>query len=90
MIRQTYIEFIESFGELNPYELSHFCRELYCQCYNATRTENMGVFSLTQNDLQQAIIQSLHTIQIEFAEKKLLEAEINLKRIKAITYKEQL
>ncbi|MEQ1789418.1 MAG: hypothetical protein ABL857_03135 [Rickettsiales bacterium] len=83
MIRQIYIEFIESFGELNHYELGHFCKELYQQCKIVGNVlDKNNKITLTASDLQEIIIQSVHAIQVEFAEKKLLEAELNLKRVK--------
>lgn len=88
MIRQAYVEFIETFGGLNPYELEHLCKELYQQYKIAGSTlDGKEKFILTTSDLQEIIIQSIHAIQIEFAEKKLYDAELNLKRVRDKTYK---
>jgi len=89
MIRQAYIEFIEKFGGLNPYELDHFCRIIH-QHYQKN-LEALGQelqAKITQKDMKEILIHSMQAAQVELAERKLKEAELNLALTKSRIYQE--
>jgi len=89
MIRQPYIEFVEKFEELTPYELNHFCKVVHEHYQTMIKAPDSREKVLTTSDMLEVIIQAMHAVQVELAEKKLNEAERTLKRIKTKVYKRQ-
>lgn len=88
MIRQTYIEFIEKFEELSPYEINHLCKIMHQQYQIFVKTSaNRKQASLKPSDVQEIIVRTIHAIQVELAEKRLKQAETALKRVKERTPK---
>lgn len=91
MIRQTYIEFIEKFEELSPYEINHLCKIMHQQYQIFVKTPaNKKRASLKPSDVQEIIVRSVHSIQVELAEKRLKQAETALKRVKERTPKKAI
>lgn len=82
MVRQVYIDFLETFEGLNPYELDHLTRALHKK-YKAGKKKK----SLGKNELQEILIAAMQDLQVEFAERKLEDAQIHLALIKAKIYK---
>jgi hypothetical protein len=84
MIRQVYVDFVEKFEGLNPYELDHFSRAIHRR-YTLGKKKK----SLSKKDLQDILISAIQDLQIEFAEQRLEEAKINLSLIKSRIYKKR-
>ena len=84
MIRQEYVDFIQKFEGLNPYELDHFCKIFY-QNYQATFKEQpqMAKADLAAGDVKEIIIRAMQMVQIELAERKVKTAELNLDLLKS-------
>ena len=83
MIRQEYIDFIQKFEGLNPYELDHFCK-IFHQHYKAALKERPQMTTdLTSGDVKEIIIRAMQMIQIELAERKVKTAELNLELLKS-------
>ena len=89
MIRQPYIEFVEKFEELTPYELNHFCKVVHEHYHAASKTADGQPKTLMTSDMLEIIIQAMHAIQVELAENRLNDAERTLKRVKTKVYKKQ-
>lgn len=89
MIRQPYIEFVEKFEELTPYELNHFCKVVHEHYQSALKTADGQPKTLMTSDMLEIIIQAMHAIQVELAENRLNEAERTLKRVRTKIYKKQ-
>lgn len=83
MIRQSYIEFIEKFEGLNPYELDHLCRVIHQQ-YQVQMQESKT--DLGPKEFWKIMTSAMQAAQIELAEKKLKEAELNLQLVKSKVY----
>ncbi|MDX2074401.1 MAG: hypothetical protein SFX19_08580 [Alphaproteobacteria bacterium] len=84
MIRQEYIDFVEKFEGLNPYELDHFCKIIH-QNYKVAFKEQpqMAKADLTSGDMKEIIIRAMQMVQIELAEGKVKAAEMNLELLKS-------
>lgn len=82
MIRQVYMDFLEKFEGLNPYELDHLSRALY-KNYNEVKKKK----SISKKELQDILIGTMQELQIEFAECRLEEAKLHLSRVKSRIYK---
>lgn len=90
MIRQPYIEFVEKFEELTPYELNHFCKVVHEHYQVVSKLADGQPRPLNTSEMLEIIIQAMHAIQVELAENRLNEAERTLKRVKTKVYKRQL
>lgn len=79
MIRQEYINFIEKFEELNPYELDHFCR-IFHQHYQAAIKKDQEIrnVSIAPGGIKEILIHVMQAVRIELAERKVKDAELNL------------
>lgn len=94
MLKQTYYEFVKSFGELNPYELDHLCEMIYRKFgdliaqSNADNIEKKLPFS--ERDLKHVFVKAMMDIQILLAEYRKEEAEQQLKQIKASTLAKEI
>ena len=84
MIRQEYIDFIQKFEGLNPYELDHFSKNLY-QHYQVALKEQAHIekTDISAGDVKEIIIRTMQLIQIELAERKVKTAELNLELLKS-------
>lgn len=84
MIRQEYIDFVEKFEGLNPYELDHFCKIIH-QNYQATFKEQPQIAKgdLASSDVKEIMIRAMQMVQIELAERKVKTAELNLELLKS-------
>lgn len=87
MLRETYYEFVKSFGELNPYELNHLCEALhrkFGEVITQTNADNAKKeMPFNQQDLKHVFVKAMIDIQIFLAECRREEAEQQLKQIKA-------
>ncbi len=88
MIRQAYIEFIEKFGGLSPYELDHLCKIIHQYYQKNLEALGQEPKSVSLGDLKEILIRSMQAAQIELAERKLKEAELNLTLTKSRIYQE--
>jgi hypothetical protein len=50
MIRQPYIEFVEKFEELTPYELNHFCKVVHEHYQTMIKAQDSHEKVLTTSD----------------------------------------
>jgi hypothetical protein len=82
MIRQDYVDFLEKFEGLNPYELDHFSRAIYKR-YKEVKKKK----SRNKKDLKDILIATMQDLQIEFAEQRLDEAKLHLSFVKSRIYK---
>lgn len=89
MIYQAFIGFIEQFEKLSPFELDHFCKIIHHHYETAIKALDQDArASLTHGDTKEILIRSMQAAQIELAEHKLKEAELNVQLIKAKVYKD--
>ena len=86
MLRQEYYGFVNSFGELSPYELDHLCVALYRKFNQITarKGENNGERpALNEQDLKHILIKTMIEVRVVLAELRKEEAEQQLKLAKA-------
>jgi hypothetical protein len=86
MLRQEYFEFVNSFGELSPYELDHLCEALYRKLNQLTtqKSANNGErLAFNEQDLKHILIKTMIEVRVVLAELRKEEAEQQLKLAKA-------
>jgi len=85
MLRQTYYEFIDRFGELNPYELAHLSESMYRRLLQIIEQRNAAIEKplFTEHDLKHAFIKTMIEVRVSLAELRKKEAEQQLKLAKA-------
>ena len=76
-----YNSFVESFGELNPFQLSHLSEVLLCKIESRVegrlRVENTNKL-LDEGDLKIAIIDMMKTLVIEISKTQIAQQESHL------------
>lgn len=88
MIRQTYVEFVELFGELNPFELAHFSEALFNKFEHLIIEEKQCECKLpfVLQDVEYVMTRAIRDVQIELAETRMDDARIHLEKAKALTF----
>ena len=88
MIRQQYANFVEGFGDLNPYELDHLSEAIMVKFEELLL--NSGKDESLQHSLQDihfVITRTMRDIQIDLAESNIADAQYQLKCAHARTFK---
>lgn len=85
MIRQEYIDFIEKFEGLNPYELDHLCK-IFFQHYEVI-VKSAGT-TISDGDVREMMVQTIKEVHLDLAERKVESAKLNLAAVK-LRYYEQ-
>lgn len=88
MIRQTYVEFVELFGELNPFELAHFSEALFNKFEHLVIEEKQCDCKLpfVLQDVEYVMTRTVRDVQIELAETRMDDAKMQLEKAKSLTF----
>lgn len=88
MIRQTYVGFVELFGELNPFELAHFSEALFNKFEYLVIDEKQCECKLpfVLQDVEYVMTRAIRDVQIELAETRMDDARMHLEKAKALTF----
>lgn len=88
MIRQTYVDFVALFGELNPFELAHFCEALFNKFEHLVIEEKQCECKLpfALQDVEYVMTRAVRDVQIELAETRMDDAKMQLEKAKSLTF----
>lgn len=88
MIRQTYVDFVTLFGELNPFELAHFSEALFNKFEHLVIEEKECKCKLpfVLQDVEYVMTRAIRDVQIELAETRMDEAKMQLEKAKSLTF----
>lgn len=89
MIRQTYVDFVTLFGELNPFELAHFSEALFNKFEHLVIEEKQCDCKLpfVLQDVEYVMTRAVRDVQIELAETRMDDAKMQLEKAKSLTFK---
>lgn len=88
MIRQTYIDFVTLFGQLNPFELAHLSEALFNKFEYLVSEEKGSQRKLpfTTQDVEYVMTRAIRDVQIELAETRMDDAKMQLEKAKSLTF----
>lgn len=88
MVRQTYIDFVTLFGELNPFELAHFSEALFNKFEHLVIEEKQCECKLpfVLQDVEYVMTRAIRDVQIELAETRMHDAKMQLEKAKSLTF----
>lgn len=88
MIRQTYVDFVALFGELNPFELAHFSEALFTKFERLVIEEKQCDCKLpfVLQDVEYVMTRAVRDVQIELAETRMDDAKMQLEKAKSLTF----
>ena len=89
MIRQEYLDYVAGFSSLNPYELDHMSEKLYVMMEKTlqNRTTDAGEeVQFSTSDIKDIVTKAMRCIYIELANQKKVEFDMQLERIKSMTF----
>lgn len=88
MIRQTYVDFVALFGELNPFELAHFSEALFNKFEHLVIEEKQCECKLpfVLQDVEYVMTRAIRDVQIELAETRMDDARMQLEKAKSLTF----
>lgn len=88
MVRQSYLDFVGLFGEMNPFELSHLSESVFNkfeELYADANGDGCKMpFSL--QDTEYVMIRAMRSVQLELAETKMNDAKAQLEKARALTF----
>lgn len=87
MIRQSYMEFVTMFGDLNPFELDHLCEALFSKLEDGVgNSGNALKLPFTLPDVEYALTRAMRDVQLELAQTKMDEAKMQMEKAKSLTF----
>lgn len=89
MIRQEYLDYIAGFSNLNPYELDHMSEKIYVHMEKVLQNRPNGESKEVQfstSDIKDIITKAMRCIYIELAKQKQIEFDMQLEKIKSMTF----
>ena len=81
-MRQEYTDFILGFEKINPYELDHFCKVFFNE-YKKILAEFDATPILGVKELRDVFIHTVQLAQVEIAQKKVEEANLNYELVRS-------
>lgn len=88
MVRQSYMDFVRLFGEMNPFELSHLSESVFNKfeelLVNMHGEDAKLQFSL--QDTEYVLTRAMRDVQLELAESQMNDAKSQLEKAKALTF----
>lgn len=88
MVRQSYLDFVRLFGEMNPFELSHLSEAVFNKfdelLVNMHGDDTKPQFSL--QDTEYVLTRAMRDVQLELAESQMNDAKNQLEKAKALTF----
>lgn len=88
MIRQQYLDFVEKFAELSPFELDHFSRTFHQHYSSWCGQQSDSNHTLSSGELQEILIDTVWTVHSILAERKVEEAKLNLANLRTKYYRD--
>lgn len=87
MIRQSYMDFVTMFGDLNPFELDHMCEAIFSKLEEALGNSGSTVrMPFTLPDVEYAFTRAMRDVQLELAQTKMDEAKMQMEKAKSRTF----
>lgn len=89
MIRQEYLDYIAGFSNLNPYELEHMSEKIYVQMEKVLSNRPSGheeEVQFSTSDIKDIVTKAMRCIYIELAKQKQIEFDMQLEKIKSMTF----
>lgn len=88
MIRESYMEFVRLFGEMNPFELSHLSEALFNKFEHLIIEEKQCKCDLpfAQQDVEYVLTRAMRDIHLELAHTMMDDAKMQLERAKSLTF----
>jgi hypothetical protein len=81
-MRQEYTDFILGFEKISPYELDHFCKVFFTE-YKKLLSEIDATPLLGVKELRDVFIRTVQLAQVEIAQKKVEEANLNYELVRS-------
>lgn len=87
MIRQSYMDFVTMFGDLNPFELDHLCEAVFNKLEESVGNGG-GIAKLPFSlpDMEYALTKAMRDIQLGLAQTKMDEAQMQMEKAKSLTF----
>jgi hypothetical protein len=88
MVRQSYLDFVALFGEMNPFELSHLSESVFNK-FDELHVDAHGEGSkmpFSLQDTEYVLIRAMRSVQLELAESKMDDAKAQLEKAKKLTF----
>ena len=88
MIRESYVEFIRLFGEMNPFELSHLSEALFVKFEHLVVDEKQCHCKLpfSLQDVEHVLIKAMRDVHLELAETRMQDAQMLLEKARTATF----
>jgi len=78
-----YVDFVEAFERLTPYELDHFSKLFFDNFNQLLTPQENKMGTIKRDDLRDVITQTMQDAHIEIAQKKIDEAKHHFDMIKS-------